>query len=75
MQQTLSGMGAWALLEQHFARHKLMVARFREFGPTAVVRMWRTQTNESGERLAAFEREALAERYCELLGEWPLQSS
>jgi hypothetical protein len=33
--------------------------------------MWETDTNEAGERLSEFEREALVERYCELFGCWP----
>jgi hypothetical protein len=36
-----------------------------------VVRMWRNQTNEGGNRLTEFEREALIERHCELFGTWP----
>jgi hypothetical protein len=33
--------------------------------------MWRNQTNEGGNRLTEFEREALIERHCELFGTWP----
>jgi hypothetical protein len=36
-----------------------------------VVRMWNTQTNEDGDHLSRFEREALIERHCELFGTWP----
>jgi hypothetical protein len=36
-----------------------------------VVRMWRSQTNEAGDRLSKFERDALVERHCELFGTWP----
>jgi hypothetical protein len=36
-----------------------------------VRRMWKSQTNEHGEPLTQFEREALIERHCELFGMWP----
>jgi hypothetical protein len=36
-----------------------------------VLRMWHDGTNERGEPLTAFEREALVERHCELFGCWP----
>jgi hypothetical protein len=39
----------------------------------AVRRMWLTQTNEHGEALSQFDRQAPIERYCELFGIWPLQ--
>jgi hypothetical protein len=48
-----------------------MVHRFRDTGRDAVIRMWSSQTNEDGERLSQFERDALIERYCELFGIWP----
>jgi len=33
--------------------------------------MWKTQSNEAGERLSQLEREALVERHCEVFGTWP----
>jgi hypothetical protein len=48
-----------------------MVDRFREAGCDAVLYMWRSQTNEGGQRLSRSEREALIERHCELFGSWP----
>jgi hypothetical protein len=38
---------------------------------SAVLDMWTSQTNEDGERLSQFERDALIERHCELFGTWP----
>jgi hypothetical protein len=61
----------WAALEEHFQRHAQVVGHFRNAGPEAVVRMWNTQTNEDGDHLSRFEREALIERHCELFGTWP----
>jgi hypothetical protein len=61
----------WALLEEHFQHHALLVNRFRGAGPAEVVRMWTSRTNEAGEPLSQFERDALVERHCELLGGWP----
>jgi hypothetical protein len=61
----------WARLEEHFAHHAALVRRFSQSDTTAVVEMWRTGTNELGEKLSQFEREALAERHCELTGRWP----
>jgi hypothetical protein len=34
--------------------------------------MWASRTNEAGEPLSQFERDALVERHCELLGSWPV---
>jgi hypothetical protein len=48
-----------------------MVDHFREAGCDAVLSMWRSQTNEDGQRLSSFESEALIERHCELFGTWP----
>ena len=61
----------WAVLERHFRHHARMVHLFRDAGRDAVIGMWLTQTNEDGERLSQFEREALMERHCELFGTWP----
>jgi len=61
----------WAALDQHFAYHGKVVDRFRHIDHQAVLRMWKSQTNEGGERLSQFERDALIERYCELFGTWP----
>ena len=60
-----------ALLDRHFKKHAKQVNLFRKAGRDAVVRMWRSQTKEDGERLSQFEREALIERHCELFGTWP----
>src|SRR5262245_59725751 len=62
----------WAVLERHFQTHATMVHhRFRDAGRNAVIRMWLSQTNEDGERLSHFEREAHIERHCELFRTWP----
>src|SRR5262249_8925819 len=61
----------WAALDDHFQQHAGMVDRFREAGRDAVLSMWRSQTNEAGQCLSSFEREALIERHCELFGTWP----
>lgn len=61
----------WAALDEHFQQHAEVVSHFRHAGPDAVVRMWNTQTNEDGDHLSRFEREALIERHCELFGTWP----
>jgi hypothetical protein len=61
----------WTALEEHFERHACRVDRFREAGPDAVLRMWKTQTNEAGIPLSRFERDSLIERHCELFGTWP----
>jgi hypothetical protein len=66
-----SSTPAWARLQEHVRLHKLMLDRFQRFGPAAVLRMWRTQANELGVPLTAFEREALAERHCLLFGVQP----
>jgi hypothetical protein len=69
MQRSLAA--EWAALAGHFEHHAKLVDRFRGANHDAVVRMWRNQTNEGGNRLTEFEREALIERYCELFGTWP----
>jgi hypothetical protein len=61
----------WAILDRHFQYQIRLVGHFKEVGPAAVIRMWRTQTNKDGKRLSHFERDALKERYCELFGTWP----
>jgi hypothetical protein len=61
----------WAILDRQFQYHIRLVGHFREVGPAAALRMWRTQTNKDGKRLSQFERDALKERYCELFGTWP----
>jgi hypothetical protein len=61
----------WAILDRHFQYHIRLVGHFREIGPAAVLRMWRTQTNNDGKPLSQFERDALKERYCELFGILP----
>jgi len=61
----------WALLDNHFKHHANLVHRFRSADRAAVLRMWWTQTNEQGNPLSEFEREALIERHCELFGMWP----
>ena len=60
----------WALLEEHFHHHARLIKRFRDTSPSAVTRMWKSGTNESGEPLSQFEIDALVERYCELFGSW-----
>jgi len=61
----------WAHLDEHFGIHAAAVERFRGAGRREVRRMWRAGTNERGEPLTRFEREALIERHCELFGRWP----
>lgn len=61
----------WAVLDDHFRHHAKLVARFRHASPDAVVRMWKSQSNEHGDRLSPCERDALIERHCELFGTWP----
>ena len=61
----------WAALDNHFRHHATLVDRFRHAGPDAVVRMWKSQMNERGNRLSQCERDALIERHCELFGTWP----
>ena len=61
----------WAALDSHFQQHARMIDRFKDAGRDAVLSMWRTLTNEGGQRLSRFEREALIERRCELFGIWP----
>jgi hypothetical protein len=48
-----------------------LLHRFAQASPSAVLRMWKTGTNELGEPLSASEREALVERHCLLFGHWP----
>jgi hypothetical protein len=62
---------SWLALDLHFIHHARQVERFRDADEWAVRRMWRSQTNEHGEALSRFEREALIERHCELFGCWP----
>jgi len=69
MQRSL--VAEWAALAGHFEHHAKLVDRFRSADRDAVVCMWRSQTNECGNRLSEFEREALIERHCELFGTWP----
>lgn len=61
----------WSALDLHFEEHFKLVNRFRGAGGDAVIRMWRSQTREDGERLSKTERDALIERHCELFGTWP----
>jgi len=70
-----SSTATWAHLQEHFRLHKLMLDRFQRAGPAAVLRMWRTQTNELGVPLTAFEREALVERHYLLFGVQPRHPS
>jgi hypothetical protein len=58
-------------LKGHFERHARLVARFRDAGRAAVLRMWKNQTNEAGMPLSHFQRNAPIERHCELFGTWP----
>jgi hypothetical protein len=62
---------AWSELQEHFRHHALLVQRFRRADAQAVARMCDTGRNEFGQPLTSFEREALAERHCELFGNWP----
>jgi hypothetical protein len=50
-------------LEAHFRKHAAAVKRFRDADCSDVIRMWRDGTNERGQLLTAFEREALIERH------------
>jgi len=61
----------WEVLDDHFRRHATLVNRFRHAGPNAVVHMWKSQSNEHGDRLSQYERDALVESHCELFGTWP----
>jgi hypothetical protein len=61
----------WRQLEDHFQLQAQVLRRFAQARPSAVRRMWRSGTNDVGERLSAFEREALVERYCLLFGNQP----
>ena len=67
----LTLLSEWVRLEHHFSHHALLVGRFRAAGPRAVRGMLRRGRNERGDVLSAFERDALAERHCELFGYWP----
>jgi hypothetical protein len=66
-----AGNCPWQLLEEHFRHHARLVNHFRHADAQAVVAMWKAGTNEAGARLSQFERDALIERHCELLGHWP----
>jgi len=61
----------WQALDHHFCRQAQQLDRFRRASRGAARRMWASQTNEHGEPLSQFEREALIERHCELFGNWP----
>jgi hypothetical protein len=61
----------WSMLDAHFRQHAALVRRFECADAKLVLLMWRTNSNESGDPLSAFEREALQERHCELFGTWP----
>jgi hypothetical protein len=63
----------WAMLDDHFREHAKQVHRFSDAGPDALIRMWKSQSNEYGEPLSHFERQALIERHCEVFGTWPNQ--
>ena len=67
----MSVAAEWTALDLHFKKHFKLVNRFRGSGGDAVVRMWRSQTKENGERLSKTQRAALIERHCELFGTWP----
>jgi len=66
-----SSAAEWEVLERHFAHHAKLMDRFKSTKRRAVRGMWKKQTNERGEPLSPFEREALIERYCDLFGVWP----
>jgi hypothetical protein len=68
---TSAGDCPWRLLEEHFRQHARLVDHFRSTDAADVVAMWKSGTNAAGERLSAFERDALVERHCELFGRWP----
>ena len=61
----------WSALDRHFRQHARIIDRFRYADPDAVLCMWNTQRNEDGIPLSQFERYALIERHCELIGTWP----
>ena len=61
----------WAALDHHFQRQMRLLHRFKNANANSVRRMWKRQTNEAGNHLTQFEREALIERHCELFGTWP----
>jgi hypothetical protein len=61
----------WEALDRHFFHQAQQLDRFRHAGRDAVCSMWASQTNEHGEPLSQFEREALIERHCQLFGTWP----
>ena len=58
----------WAAVDDHFQHHAGVVDRFRAADCDGVLSMWRSQTNEDGQYLSSFEREALIERHCQLFG-------
>ena len=68
---TGASAAVWQLLEDHFRLQAQVLQRFAQASPSAVLSMWKTDTNELGEPLSAFEREALVERHCLLFGHWP----
>jgi hypothetical protein len=68
---TASLTADWAALDDHFREQAKHVERFRRADRIAVRRMWECQTDELGNDLSEFEREALIERHCELFGTWP----
>jgi len=61
----------WAALDHHFKRQMGLLHRFKNANANSVRWMWKHQTNEAGNHLTQFEREALIERHCELFGTWP----
>jgi hypothetical protein len=61
----------WQFLQEHFRYHARLVNYFKSAEAPAVIAMWETGANASGEPLSPFERDALVERYCELFGCWP----
>ena len=65
------------LLEQYeeHRRTQALAARFHSAGPTAVLHMFETCTNEKGQALSQFEFEALCERWCAVFGELPPMNS
>jgi hypothetical protein len=62
---------AWSLLEDHFRHHTALLRRFEKTSPHEVISLWQRGTNENGDPLSLFERDALVERHCDLFGKWP----